>query len=97
MADEEQVKRPQQGVVEWNEWRAANRPTRVDLVGANLFGANLFGVDLFGANLCGTDLRRAFLDGANLSPAGGSPALRAPGPLGKTSGGWDSARTPHWS
>jgi len=41
MADEEQVKRLQQGVLEWNEWRDANRLTPVDLSGADLKGVNL--------------------------------------------------------
>jgi uncharacterized protein YjbI with pentapeptide repeats len=34
MANEEQVKRLQQGVLEWNKWRNANRVTPVNLSGA---------------------------------------------------------------
>jgi uncharacterized protein YjbI with pentapeptide repeats len=50
MANEEQVKRLKQGVLEWNKWRTANRLTPVDLSRAGLSGANLEYADLFRAD-----------------------------------------------
>jgi hypothetical protein len=74
MADEEHVKRLQQGALEWNKWRAGKSPTLVDLTFADLSGANLRGAELFDANLSfvvltGADLSSADLRGANLLAA----------------------------
>jgi uncharacterized protein YjbI with pentapeptide repeats len=52
MAKEEQLNRLRQGVVEWNEWRAANRLTPVDLSLANLNHANLSGANLSNDEFC---------------------------------------------
>jgi hypothetical protein len=69
MADEEQVKRLQQGVLEWNKWRNANREIPVDLSGADLSDADLRGAVLTNANLGGTNLHVTNLSDANLSGA----------------------------
>jgi hypothetical protein len=77
MADEEQVKRLQQGrqgVREWNEWRIANSAIRIDLSDADLSGAKLSDasrsdINLIGANLRGANLSHADLSGAHLEYA----------------------------
>jgi uncharacterized protein YjbI with pentapeptide repeats len=69
MAKEEQLNRLRQGVVEWNEWRAANRLTPVDLSLANLNHANLSGANLSNAKLSNADLSGANLERADLSGA----------------------------
>jgi uncharacterized protein YjbI with pentapeptide repeats len=69
MADEEQVKRLQQGIVGWNEWRQNNPTIRPDLSQANLSEADLSDAHLRGADLSDANLRRADLTDANLSDA----------------------------
>jgi TIR domain/Pentapeptide repeats (8 copies) len=66
MADEEQVKRLNQGILEWNEWRQNNPTIRPDLSQANLSEADLSDANLREANLLGADLRGAYLTGAAL-------------------------------
>jgi hypothetical protein len=78
MADEEAVKRLQQGALEWNKWRTdyfdRNRP---DLHGVNLSDPNLIRAYLMNqltafrnlANLSGANLSGANLSGANLRNA----------------------------
>jgi uncharacterized protein YjbI with pentapeptide repeats len=71
VANEEHVKRLEQGVAEWNAWRAeqADRyglPNDVDLTEAvlrraDLRGANLYMADLTGADLAGANLQDAYL------------------------------------
>jgi uncharacterized protein YjbI with pentapeptide repeats len=62
MANEEQVQRLQRGVLEWNEWRAANPLTLVNLRGAHLSGAELSGADLGYGDVSDADLERARAD-----------------------------------
>jgi uncharacterized protein YjbI with pentapeptide repeats len=79
MANEEHLARLKQGVVAWNQWRAANFDMQpdlreVDLEGANLpdsllQGANLYMVDLHEADLTKANLYEADLHGANLQRA----------------------------
>ena len=84
MANEEHVEIVRQGTRALAEWKAANAPRSLDLVGADLAGVSLVGadlrsVDLGGATLTNADLRgtelviayldEATLDGANLSRA----------------------------
>jgi hypothetical protein len=69
MADEEQVERLQQGILEWNEWRRDNPTICPDLFGANLSGANLSEADLRVADLSHVDLSEAYLRGARLRGA----------------------------
>ena len=57
------------GVAAWNEWRAANTESDLDLREANLPRANLDGADLSGANLATANLRGAHLNGAILIEA----------------------------
>ena len=74
----------EEGVAEWNQWRADNGTVTPDLSGLNLSGSDLRGVDfshtklirtnlgdsdLRGANLTGADLGQANLSGANFSHA----------------------------
>ncbi|MGA7731316.1 MAG: toll/interleukin-1 receptor domain-containing protein [Chloroflexia bacterium] len=73
MANEKTLKRLEQGVANWNQWRAADRQADryviPDLSGANLIGADLPGADLTGADLSLADLTLADLSGANLNRA----------------------------
>ena len=74
MANQEQLKVLQEGVQVWNQWRAQNLGSPVDLFGADLSesdlrGADLRGVDLRQANLWKTDFSEADLREANLSGA----------------------------
>jgi uncharacterized protein YjbI with pentapeptide repeats len=72
MANEEQVKRLQQGVLRWNKWRensSHSDPIGVDLRGANLRGANLRGANLSKAFLSNAKLGDASLIRANLNRA----------------------------
>ena len=68
---EKQLKKLNQGVDVWNEWRKNNPElevllTQVKLYKTNLSGANLSGANLNGANLNGANLNGANLNGANL-------------------------------
>lgn len=72
MTDEEQVRKLQEGVKTWNQWRKEHPDIRIDLRGANLDYANLSGADLRDANLSGASLygvnfSGAFLEYADLS------------------------------
>jgi uncharacterized protein YjbI with pentapeptide repeats len=74
MANEEHVTLIQQGVADWNQWRADSRNVVPDLVGASLrgldlTGANLGETDLKGADVRGTILSHACLIGADLTAA----------------------------
>jgi hypothetical protein len=74
MANEEHLARLRQGVVTWNQWRAAQlhimpNLDEVYLAGAHLAGAYLSGADLSGADLRDADLSRAHLRGADLRRA----------------------------
>ena len=64
MANAEHLKLLQQGVDDWNAWRAREPSIVPDLTKANLGRANLGR-----ANLSGTNLRGAYLSGANLAEA----------------------------
>jgi uncharacterized protein YjbI with pentapeptide repeats len=68
VANEEHVKRLQQGVAEWNGWREESS-VFVDLVHANLLDANMTGANLNYADLFDADLRDANLTRANLRDA----------------------------
>ena len=57
------------GVAAWNEWRAANSESDLDLREMNLPRANLDGANLSGANLATANLRGARLNGAILIEA----------------------------
>jgi uncharacterized protein YjbI with pentapeptide repeats len=88
VADEEHIRRLQQGAEAWNTWRRdilwRGDLSHADLRGANLNeadlhgtylrGANLGDAHLGGANLRGANLRGAFLSRANLSDANMSGA-----------------------
>ena len=69
MTNEELLKRLQQGVDIWNQWRKENFEVTPYLRRANLSGFNLIGVNLSGADLMGADLRKANLRGADLRRA----------------------------
>jgi uncharacterized protein YjbI with pentapeptide repeats len=69
MALEEHLKKLQQGVIVWNDWRAKNRKLIPDLYNADLSEANLSGANLIGAKLVGADLSGAYLGGAELYAA----------------------------
>ncbi len=74
MADAQQLEILDQGVEVWNEWRAQNPDTAIDLMDINLSGRvlhkiNLGGANLIGAELNGTDLSDANLEGACLNTA----------------------------
>ena len=69
----------EQGVEDWNRWRAEHpdlQPdlSRVYLLEADLSGANLSGVNLSSACLIDTNLKAANLQGANLQGAYGNRA-----------------------
>ena len=67
------------GVDEWNAWRAAERAVVPNLVQADLRGANLSGADLAHARLTEAMLRGATLTGVDLAEAdlmGATPAPR---------------------
>ena len=69
MADDQQLKRLQQGVSSWNLWRFEAQQEQVDLSQADLRGVALIEVDLSGANLTGAHLAGADLRSANLIQA----------------------------
>ena len=69
MANQEQLKTLEQGVLAWNKWRRENPNIEIDLSEAKLSQAVLFGVDLSFANLWGTDFSGADLTNANLHGA----------------------------
>ena len=79
MSNSEHLERIRQGVMAWNQWRASDSTTaldlreadlsRADLGAKDLRGADLQGADLSGADLQGADLRGADLRGANLVAA----------------------------
>jgi uncharacterized protein YjbI with pentapeptide repeats len=68
VADEEHIRRLQQGAEAWNTWRR-DILWRGDLSHADLRGANLNEADLHEAYLRGADLGVAYLRGANLREA----------------------------
>jgi hypothetical protein len=68
VADEEHIRRLQQGAEAWNTWRR-DILRRGDLSHADLRGANLNEADLHEAYLRGADLGDAYLGGANLRGA----------------------------
>jgi hypothetical protein len=69
MANQEQLEILKQGVEVWNEWRADNYNSAIDLSGANLSGANLSGVDFIVADLSRAHLEKTKLINANLRAA----------------------------
>ena len=69
MANVEHLKRLQQGVQNWNQWRLRHPKIRPELTGATLFAAQLSGVNLSGAKLRKVRLDKADLRGANLYKA----------------------------
>lgn len=77
MANPEHLAILKRGVIEWNEWRRAQRPkTRLPIIprkdfrlGPDLTGADLCGAQLSEAYLVGVCLRSANLRGANLELA----------------------------
>src|SRR5947209_9231522 len=69
MADQNQLTILKQGAAAWNNWRAANAQTKIDLTGANLAGVNLSGADLSGADLHRATLIQADLNGADFTSA----------------------------
>jgi hypothetical protein len=68
VADEEHIRRLQQGAEAWNTWRR-DILRRGDVSHADLRGANLNEADLHEAYLRGADLGDAYLRGANLRGA----------------------------
>jgi uncharacterized protein YjbI with pentapeptide repeats len=64
MANEEHLARLQQGVEEWNQWRAAIPTLKPELEGADLAWADLSQANFTEANLSGTYLTEANLRGA---------------------------------
>lgn len=75
MANSEQLKILEQGVLVWNNWRVANPEALVDLRYANLVHADLRDINLNQANLNGAvlneaNLERAKLRGAKLNKTG---------------------------
>jgi hypothetical protein len=66
---QEHVRKLEQGVVAWNDWRRTNPNIRPTLAVAELTGAKLAGVDFSDANLEGAHLSRATLAGADLMGA----------------------------
>src|ERR1700727_2297492 len=69
MAKAEHLKLLQQGVDDWNAWRAREPSIVPDLTKANLGRANLGRANLSGTNLRGADLSRALLVKTNLVDA----------------------------
>jgi hypothetical protein len=69
MADQNQIKKVQQGAAAWNTWRKQHPDVQLDLSFARLNGATLRGATLIDANLRGADLSGATLIDANLRGA----------------------------
>jgi uncharacterized protein YjbI with pentapeptide repeats len=69
MANAEHLRRLEQGVEGWNQWRRGQGDRPLDLHGANLQGYHLNGIDLQGANLRAANLNGTSLVGANLQGA----------------------------
>ena len=79
MADEEHLKKLNQGVLAWNAWRQEHPKIKIDLNGALLDGIDLRQADLSnaelimaclnGADLRDTNLSRAILIGVHLHEA----------------------------
>jgi uncharacterized protein YjbI with pentapeptide repeats len=59
----------EQGVANWNEWRANSKRLRPDLSGADLAGKDLIGADFSEANLTNANLRGSRLEQANFTEA----------------------------
>jgi len=66
MADLEQLKILDQGVLEWNAWHLKNPQVEIDLTEVNLYEVDLRGIDLKGANLTRSYLEKVDLRDANL-------------------------------
>ncbi len=69
MAHPEHLKKLQEGVTAWNEWRKDNSDIRPDLRSADLEDADLSGADLEDADLSDADLEDANLSSADLEVA----------------------------
>jgi TIR domain/Pentapeptide repeats (8 copies) len=67
MADQNQVKRAQQGATAWNTWRKQHPDGELDLSSANLRGANLSFANLSSVNFSFANLSSASLSVADLS------------------------------
>jgi uncharacterized protein YjbI with pentapeptide repeats len=74
MANQEQLEILKQGAEIWNQWRAANSNSRIDLSGSNIYrydfsGANLSGVNLRAASFFECNFDKANFEGANFTKA----------------------------
>jgi Pentapeptide repeats (8 copies) len=69
MANEEHVRKLQEGVEVWNQWRREHPNIQIDLSGTNFSGAYLKGVDLGEAYLYSANLSGVYLSDANLRDA----------------------------